>query len=242
MTKHELIRAYVAGRIGRRDFVRNLTALGVSGAAATAYAQSLAPAASAAGVRRDAQGLIVRAQQADDSYGGIDLGELIELIRRLLRLIQLLLALLDELLAGLNVKVALQTADDLEQNDLDELATLRTQLAQHRDALRTLLRDLGGDLPADPSVTGGADATQTLGDLALLLNGLVAVFAAVIPGIAGSDEKAVALRRTLTSIALVEARQAAFVNRLLGEPAFPETFEQEATPDEIDDLIAELGG
>jgi hypothetical protein len=50
------------------------------------------------------------------------------------------------------------------------------------------------------------------------------------------------LRRTLTSIALVEARQAAFVNRLLGEPAFPETFEQEATPDEIDDLIAELGG
>jgi hypothetical protein len=202
------------------------------------------PTAAASGVRRDAHGYVVRAQTADDDpYGGIDLGELIELIRRLLRLIQLLLALIDELLAGLNVKVALQTGDDLEQSDLDELVTLRTQLTQHRDALRTALRDLGGDVPAEPSVAGAAaDTTETLGDLALLLNALVGLFAAVIPAIAGSDENAVALRRTLTSIALVEARQAAFVNRLLGESAFPETFETAADPADVDDLLDELGG
>lgn len=48
MPKHELVEAYLEGRLDRRDFVRRLTALGVSAGAATIYAASLSDSAAAA--------------------------------------------------------------------------------------------------------------------------------------------------------------------------------------------------
>lgn len=45
MPRLELIDRYVAGRIGRREFIRGLVALGVSMSAATAHAVALRPAA-----------------------------------------------------------------------------------------------------------------------------------------------------------------------------------------------------
>jgi hypothetical protein len=43
MSREELIREYEAGRLSRRAFVKGLAALGVSGAAAIAYANMLGP-------------------------------------------------------------------------------------------------------------------------------------------------------------------------------------------------------
>ena len=63
MTKLELIDAYAAGRIDRRDFVARLTGLGISAAAALAYAQSFAPSASAASSRGH-NGYVVRMQDS----------------------------------------------------------------------------------------------------------------------------------------------------------------------------------
>jgi hypothetical protein len=239
MTKHEVIEAYITGRIDRRDFVRRLTALGVSGGAALAYAESLTPAA-AAGTTRDANGFIVRAQAAGTYGPGGDFGDIIEFLRSLIGFLENILSFLDNLFAKLNIKARLQTGD-LSTSDLDQLATLRTQLTQHRDALRTAIGDFGGTPPSPPSTVTTPDVTEdALSQLADLLNGLVGVYSAVIPTITGSGPKTSALHQTLTQIALVEARQAAFVNRLLGEPAFPETFEPAATKDDIDQLLAGL--
>ena len=62
MAKQELVAAYVAGRIDRREFVRRLGAFGVSTAAVLAYASALRSPALAGGLERGADGLI-RASQ-----------------------------------------------------------------------------------------------------------------------------------------------------------------------------------
>lgn len=236
MSKSELIAAYVSGRIGRRDFVRSLTALGVSATAAAAYAQTLAPGVAAAGVGRDPAGFRVRAQ---DEYPGGDFGDLTAIINLLLRLIQLLEAILN---GGLrNAEVAplrLQSGDELDPDDVDQLGTMRTQLLSHRDALRTLLNDLGGkeSTAQVPDLTYDVPQDALL-DLQSALEANNGVYAAVIPQV--KVQKAV---NTLASIGLIGGRHAAFVNRVLGDPAFPETFQKAATPQETDDLLAGLGG
>src|SRR5690348_8093370 len=69
MTKHELIDAYIRGRVDRRDFINRLTGMGISAAAAVAYATSFAPAAGAAG-GQTRNGYKVRFQDAtNDEYG-----------------------------------------------------------------------------------------------------------------------------------------------------------------------------
>lgn len=42
MSREQLVDGYASGRIGRRAFVKGLAALGVTGAAAVAYADALA--------------------------------------------------------------------------------------------------------------------------------------------------------------------------------------------------------
>lgn len=48
VSKNQIVEAYLQGQIDRREFVRRLTTVGVSSAAAIAYAQSLAAPAAAA--------------------------------------------------------------------------------------------------------------------------------------------------------------------------------------------------
>lgn len=273
MTKHELIEAYVAGRIDRRDFVRRLTALGVSGGAALAYAQSLTPVAAAAGVARDAHGYLIRAQGTGDYGTGGEFGSVKELIDFLVHLLDTILAYLERLLGGLTATTglrtgemlatghlsapttmgnrftaSLQTGNTLTTSDLRELATLRNQLSQHVAALRTALSDFGGTPSEAPTAAPTSTASSTavtakdLTALAAVLNGLVGVYADVIPTVTGSGPKTAAFHRTLTQIALVEARQAAFVNRLIGESAFPETFEPASTKSDVQQLLGGLGG
>jgi hypothetical protein len=70
-----------------------------------------------------------------------------------------------------------------------------------------------------------------------VLEANLGVYAAVIPQV--TVQKVVT---TLTTIGLVGGRHAAFVSRLLGDPAFPETFQKAATPDETDQLLSGLEG
>src|SRR5262245_30782675 len=124
MSKSELIAAYVGGRIGRRDFVRRLTALGVSATAAAAYAQTLAPSAAAAGLGHDRSGLRMRAQA---EYPGGDFGDLASIIQLLLRINALLQGVVDGgLKNAMAAPLRLQSGDKLAQDDLDQLDTLRT--------------------------------------------------------------------------------------------------------------------
>jgi hypothetical protein len=234
MSKQELIGAYVSGRIGRRDFVRRLTALGVSATAAAAYATSLTSAAASGG--RDAAGLRVRAQT--DVYGLGDFGTLEQSIQTLLGMQSVLEAIVDGGF-GTNLKAAplrKQNGDELDPDDKDQIATLRTQLASHSGVLTTLLRDIGGSPAANalPKLTYDV-AEDALADLESAYDLQLGVFASVIP--ATTNVEALA---TFAKVSLVQGRHGAFVNRLLDDPAFPETFQKAATPDEVDTLLAGL--
>jgi len=63
VSKNEIVTAYLNGRIDRRQFVKRLTAVGVSSAAAMAYAQSLASPATASGTTRDSNGFVAARMQ-----------------------------------------------------------------------------------------------------------------------------------------------------------------------------------
>src|SRR4051794_24879513 len=62
MSKHEVVEAYLSGRIDRREFVRRLALAGVSAGAAAAYAQALAAPAAAAPAGRGGHGAAARFQ------------------------------------------------------------------------------------------------------------------------------------------------------------------------------------
>lgn len=234
MSKPELIAAYVSGRIGRRDFMRSLTALGVSAGAAAAYAQSLAPGASAAGVGRDRSGLRVRAQ---DEYPVGEFGDLTEVINLLLQMLAILEAILDAGLANASMApLRRQTGEELSADDADQLATLQSQTLAHRDRLRTLLNDVGGtedDVTVPEFIYDTAD--DALLDLQSALETNTSIYAGVIPGTTETSALT-----TFAAISLVGGRHAAFVNRLLGESAFPETFQSAATPEQVDSVLASL--
>ncbi len=59
MPENELISAYLDGLMDRRQFIKRLVALGVSAAAAGAYAQAFATRAAEADIRRDENGFFV---------------------------------------------------------------------------------------------------------------------------------------------------------------------------------------
>jgi hypothetical protein len=231
MTKHELIDAYVRGRIDRRNFVRRLTALGVSASAAGAYALSLSPSASAAGTRT-AAGYRVRAQ---DEYGGA--ADIILALFNILKVAGLLTAF-EHILAHLRRKGRTSTVANLKaaphrfqvsDADSDELATLFSQAAAHADAIKSLLTDLGSSAPSPSVPTLTYDSIDELvTDLQPVLEVTAGYYAWLIPTTA--DKKTLA---TLASIGLVASRHAAFVNRLVGQPSFPETFNHTNTSDEV---------
>jgi len=62
MSKHEVVEAYLHGRIDRREFIRRLTVAGVSTAAAMAYAHSLSSPVAAAPAGRGTHGLVASFQ------------------------------------------------------------------------------------------------------------------------------------------------------------------------------------
>jgi hypothetical protein len=218
MTKRDLIEAYIQGSVDRRGFVRRLSALGISAGAAVAYAQSLAPAASAA-PGRNAAGFVVRAQTTDAEYGtacvlqndGTGVSALLGAVQGLLAT----LAALDDFSAG-----------DFDNGVFDALGTIRDQQQEHLDALTAILGDLGQSTPAAPSAGTFASADAFLSALASALDGLVALYAGVTPALIDSGE----VRQTVTTLSLVAARQAAYVDDVAGNPPLPNAIVQPVCP------------
>jgi len=66
MSKQQVVAEYLAGRIGRREFIRRLTMAGVSAAAAVAYAETLSQSVAARGAGRDARGYLTAFQTTPD--------------------------------------------------------------------------------------------------------------------------------------------------------------------------------
>lgn len=216
MTKHELIDAYVGGELDRRDFVRRLTALGVSAGAALAYAQTLAPRAAAASGGPSHGGFIVRAQ-ADGDYGSpISADEIADALQLLFDLANYILALVQ---AGL----AAFSTDDLEAAFAglpDALNTIVEQIQLQIAALQGTSQTFGKRaiaLQADP----GDTIDLFLGKLQDAFDTATAVYAGTAPVITDGES-----RVTVTSISLVVARTAAYIRTVNGEPAFPAAFEE----------------
>jgi hypothetical protein len=143
-------------------------------------------------------------------------------------------------LAPIAVGDALPNGDTLTQSDADQLKTLHNQLDAHLAAIKSAFGDFGAKAPAAASTAAASEGDITT--LAKALNDLVAFQAAVIPTLSGEGAKTSALRVTMVTAALVEARHAAFVNQLAGDPPFPDTFAKAATGDDIDAIKSEIGG
>jgi hypothetical protein len=144
-------------------------------------------------------------------------------------------------LAPLAVGDTLPNGDTVTQTDIDQLNTLHNQLNEQFAAIKAAYADFGGKDSGSvvPNATpGAADDLTTLADM---LTKLVGFQAAVIPTISGDGPKTSALRATLVTSALVEAQHAAFVNQLVGDPPFPDTFAKALSGADIDALIAQLG-
>lgn len=218
MTKHELIDAFVGGQIGRRDFVRRLTALGVSMGAALAYAQTLAPSAAASGGSPRPHGFVMRAQADEGEYGtACTLTDDLEGVLALVGAEGSIAALLDAILGA------------FDESDIPEIAVLealQSDLTEQLDALDTLVGDLGG---ASPSAATAAEepssADTALAALADALNSAVSLFVGVIPAIQDGETA-----QTLTTILAVLARYAGVVNTLAGDTPSSGPFEQPTCP------------
>lgn len=218
MTKRELIEAYIHGSVDRRDFVRRLTALGISAGAAVAYAQSLAPAASAA-PGRNAAGFIVRAQTTDAEYGTACVlandGTGVTALLGAVQGVEATLAALDNF-----------SVDDFDAGVFDALTTIRDHQQEHADALSSILGDLGQSTPAAPSAATFASADAFLSALATALDNLVSLYAGVAPALIDSGE----VRQTVMTLSLSAARQAAYVANAAGNPPLPNAIVQPVCP------------
>ena len=70
MAKQELVEAYIQGRIGRREFIKGLSALGLSTATAIGFAKGLK--AAPGGTARNNAGYVVSRDDEDYDYGDDD--------------------------------------------------------------------------------------------------------------------------------------------------------------------------
>ena len=224
MTKHELIDAYVSGRIGRRDFMTRLTALGVSAGAATAYAFSLAPSASAAG-SLPSGGFIARAQD-DGDYGGPILG----FPETVGEAIEAAIAFISALAAALQAILDTYGAEDFDFSALtgSEILTTLQGFSTELDEQLSVLESTGSTISsaaksarplAVVSLVQAAGAEEALSQLAQRYAILDGYFAGAVPSLDDADA-----RLTLMGIALINAAQGAYIRTVLGEDPTPSTF------------------
>jgi hypothetical protein len=215
MTRHELIDAFVSGKIGRRDFVRRMTALGVSAGAALAYANTLVPGAAAAGPA--SAPYVMRFQAQETVYGtactltsDADGATAVD-------------AALQQVAAILNGM--LDAFDDTDIPELDALEQMSSDLTDELDAVGTVVTDLGGTVPTPPPDETFTDPDEALSALFDALSAAVALFAGVVPAI--SDGEA---RQTLMNVALAVAANKGFAAGLAGEPPVSGPVEQPVCP------------
>jgi hypothetical protein len=242
MTKHELIQAYADGDIGRRDFVRRLSALGVSSAAALAYAHSLAPRTAAAGGSAGRSGFVMRAQQdGDGEYGtAIQLGGDDEAVLSAVEAGEAVQDLLDEGLGRFSEDDF--TSFNCGSPDVyDELQRLYEQRATHLEVLDSLFDQVVAAPNRNARLAGlslQSDSDSPEEFLAKLRDALdveAGLFTALVPAVEDGE-----VRQTMMSIASVKARHAAYVRTLTGRSGYPDAFEEAISPEEAAAQLEEI--
>jgi hypothetical protein len=230
MTRHELIDAYVSGRIGRRDFMTRLTALGVSAGAALAYAQTIITDTSAAG-SRPASHSVELAQYGGPILGFPEtVGEAIEAaISFLSSLSAALQAILDAFgaedfdfatITGATILANLQEFS----NQLDEQLSVLESTGNAASGAAKSARPL-----AVVNLAQAGNAEEALTQLAQRYSILDGYHAGAVPSLDDADA-----RLTLMGIALVLAAQGAFVRTALDQEPSPSAFIEPITLDEAE--------
>ena len=240
MTRHEVIDAYVSGRIGRRDFMTRLTALGVSAGAATAYAFSLAPSAAASGA--DRHGFVVARAQDDGEYGGPILG----FPETVGEAIEAAIAFTSSLSAALAAILDAYSAEDFDfaavvgATIIANLQEFSSQLDEQLSVLESTGSAGGGAAKsarplAVVNLAQAATAQEALTQLAQRYSILDGYYAGAVPSLDDADA-----RLTLMGIALVNAAQGAFVRTALDQAPSPSAFIEPITLDEAETQLDAL--
>ena len=125
--------------------------------------------------------------------------------------------------------------DDFEAGVYAELEAIRDHEAAHVETLTETINDLGGEpVEAGEYDFGYGDDPDAFLETAMALeNTGVAAYAGAAPSIEDSELLAAAL-----SIHSVEARHAAYVNRLNESSAFPAAFDEALSRDEVLEIAA----
>lgn len=234
MSKQEAVLAYLKGSIGRREFIQRLSIAGVSTAAAVTYANALKPS-SAAASGGSTSGGFRRAFQEDD-YGTATetpteepttpieeaLAALAEAINALIDGLTDLLESIEAILASLGIT-----------GPIAEAATANIQ--QAIENLQEQLASLG--LSRVPRSASGVLALQAAdADSLTAMSGVFNALAGIYSNILNATTDATEANR-IGPFAIVAGRQAAYFSTLLGNPAFPNSAEPIATPEDLQSAL-----
>lgn len=225
MTKLELIDAYAAGRLDRRDFVARLTGLGISAAAALAYAQSFAPSASAAS-SRGRNGYVVRMQ---DSASDNEYGTPVGICQALDVLIDVTQRMIDRLAAMTSLNKGLRNVMNRMQQRLELLQELETTFCE---SART------GSMAAGVVTRLAQNSNsekQAREDLVTYSETVASIYTYVVPTV---DE--IEHRTTLTSIAMAISHEVANIRRIIGEDMSEELMLEPMSPEDGYAILDEL--
>jgi hypothetical protein len=225
MTKNDVVDAFIRGDLDRRGFIKRLTAVGVSSAAAMAYAGSLVQNTAAA--PSNGSGFITRMQDADATYGpAVPIGNVRAAVQALLRDVLNFIRSLQSLLEDFDA--AAFPAADLNETDRAVIQSILDQAIEQAEAIRALL-----NLPEQAGGQGapGQAATGTLPErlivLAELADEIAGEYAALVPALEELEQ-----RELFSQIAIVAGRHAAILNYLAGNDPVPGAFEEPIDPGE----------
>src|SRR4029079_5900619 len=202
MTKLELIDAYAAGRVDRRDFVARLTGFGISAAAALAYAQSFAPSASAAS-SRGRNGYVVRMQ---DSSSDNEYGAPIGICPALDVLIDVTQRMIDRLASMTSLNNGLRNVMNRMQQRLELLQELETTFCESAST-GSLARGVVTRLAQNSN-----SEKQAREDLITYAATVVCMYTSIVPTVDDIEH-----RTSLTSIAMAISHEVANIRRIVGE-------------------------
>jgi hypothetical protein len=224
MTKHELIDAYIQGRVGRRDFINRLTGMGISAAAAVAYAASFAPAAGASG-GQTRNGYKVRFQDATNDEYGTPIG--------ICQALDVLVGVSQRLIDRLSALTSLNRG----------LRNVLRRLQQRLELLQELQQTYCGTAYRSPAAVGATLLAQGTSsgekqqrlDLIKYFDTVLGVYTYVVPTVDDAEH-----RTSLMSLAMALAREAENVRRILGEDASEDEMVRPISPDDAAAILDEL--
>lgn len=221
MTKSDVVDAFIRGDLDRRGFIKRLTAVGVSSAAAMAYAGSLVQSTAAA--PSNGSGFITRGYMQDADYG---LAVTIEDVPAAIA------AVLEDLLGNAGAIGGLLAAFDagdfaeagLEESDREVLEDILSQILEQAEAIAAF-RGLPLAKAVETAVEAVSGLIEALAVVAAGLNEAAGGYAALIPALEDPLE-----RELFTQIAIVAGRHAAIVSYLAGLDPVPGAFEEPIDP------------